>query len=66
MKKLIYDLMYMDNGCVTSNATEELQEFQSRLEQVFAQYQFKLQKFVTNHLDLQNKLDANTEEETPK
>ena len=28
MKKLIYDLIYIYNGCVTSDATEELEEFQ--------------------------------------
>ena len=65
-KKLIYDLIYMDNGCITTEQTEELEELKKLLEQIFGPYQFHLQKFFTNNVELQTRLDNELHEETPE
>ena len=64
-KKLIYDLIYMDNGCVTTNCSQELGNMRTLLEEIFAPYQFQLQKMFTNNVKLQNELDNQHEEKTP-
>ena len=65
-KRLIYDLLYMDNGCITTNSLAELNKSPELLQQIFEPYQFKLQQFVTNDLQLQNELDAQHQQETAK
>ena len=56
-KKLTYDLIYMDNGCVTTNDLAELHQLREMLEQTFVPYQFNLQQFVTNDAQFKKKLD---------
>ena len=63
LKRLLYSLLYMDNGGVSANTQCELRWACSQLEKIFGSHQFKLQKFVTNDQALQSDLD--TEEPTP-
>ena len=65
-KRLIYDLIYMDNGCITAKNREDLSECRELLKQTFEQYQFYLQQFVTNSQVLQLELDEDCQVETPK
>ena len=44
MKLIIYDLLYMDNGCITANTLEELRKCPQLLELTFSPYQFALQQ----------------------
>ena len=66
MKKLVYDLTYMDNGCITANSLDELGECENMVEHFFEPYQFHLQQFVSNDPTLQKELDEKYQTETPK
>ena len=64
MKRIIYDLLYMDNGCVTANTLKELRKCPQLLEQTFSPYQFALQQCVTNDSELQLQLDEKSQQVT--
>ena len=55
-KKITYDLIYMDNGCVTTNDLSELHQLRKMLEQIFVPYQFNLQQFITNDAPFKKKI----------
>ena len=57
LKKLIYALIYMDNGAVTSNNSAELSWAYHKLSEIFQPYQFDIQQVVTNDIQLQNEID---------
>ena len=61
LKKLIYSLMYVDNGAVTANSSSRLGWAYDQLVQIFSPYQFKLQQFATNDLSLQAAIDGDGE-----
>ena len=65
LKKLIYSLIYMDNGALTANDSESLHWGFDNLNNIFNLYKFELQQFVTNDVMLQEKLDKNLDEVTP-
>ena len=65
LKRLIYNSIYMDNGCITCNDLEYLSWAYHQLVIIFQQYQLKLQQFATNALSLQRKLDEGLEKPTP-
>ena len=65
LKKLIYSLIYMDNGVLTANDSESLHWGFDNLNNIFNLYKFELQQFVTNDVMLQEKLDKNLDEVTP-
>ena len=48
MKKLIYDLVYIDNGAVTANTSQKLKWAFEQLDGIFNPYQFELQQFCSN------------------
>lgn len=54
LKRLIYSLMYMDNGAITGNNTEYLKWAFSQLSSIFNPYKFELQQFASNDSDVQN------------
>ena len=66
LKKEIYNTFYMDNGCYTCNDEEKLKLAYSKIPELFDKYQFKLQQFVSNSVELQTVIDkdydTNTEE----
>ncbi|XP_068224998.1 uncharacterized protein [Palaemon carinicauda] len=65
LKKLIYSLIYMDNGAFTANDSESLHWGFDKLNNIFNPYKFELQQFVTNDVMLQEKIDKNLDEVTP-
>ena len=64
-KKLLYSLLYMDNGCYTGSE-EEVKWAYSKLNDVFNKYQFHLQQITTNVPEIQADYDKSTEEQTPE
>ena len=48
----------MDNLAFSTNDSSELQRAYSNLEEIFAPYQFSLQQFITNDIDLQKHIDG--------
>ena len=58
LKKLIYDLTYMDNCAVTSNDPMYLKHSYDKLNGIFNPYCFSLQQFATNESSLQNSLSG--------
>ena len=65
-KEKIFDLMYMDNGFVTSNDEEELSELKNKLPSFFNPYGFELQKMYSNSTVIQGNLDEFLDQETPQ
>ena len=65
VKRLMYDMLYMDNGGITADSTQILRSYYDQLPQIFNPYKFELQKFVTNDSELQSLIDSQTGEETP-
>ena len=57
LKKQIYNLIYMDNGALTVNSTEELVWAYESLDNIFNPYCFELQQFCTNDELLRTKLE---------
>ena len=60
LKKLLYQLAYMDDIGLVANSEEELIWGSNQLEGIFSSYQFGLQRFVSNHSKLH--ADFNPEE----
>ena len=65
MKKLIYHLLYMDNGAFTTNDSQELFQAYEQLKTMFTPYKFELQQFITNNNNLQIHIDEVSGEKTP-
>lgn len=65
IKKVIYDLLYMDNGAITSNGSGMGPETITVLKSIFEPYHFLLQQFVTNDTKLQEMIDQDSHESTP-
>ena len=66
LKRHIYSLIYMDNGDVTTNSSEELKWAFEKLSGIFEPYKFFLQQFVTNDDEVQAIIDKDSGEETPE
>ena len=66
LKLSIYSKMYMDNGGVSADTSEELRKHIGKLDGIFNAYCFPLQQFVTNDSDLQSDLDEKCNVETPQ
>ena len=56
LKKSMYDMLYMDNGAVGAEDTEELIWSYNQLTIIFSPYKIQLQQFVTNDAKLQKLL----------
>ena len=65
LKKLMYSLLYMDNGAISSNDAESLAWAYGRLSDIFAPYKFGIQQLITNDISLQKKIDLEMNIETP-
>ena len=65
LKKLIYQLSYMDNCAVSASSSEELISAYNQLASIFNPYHFQLQQFVTNDVSLQSQIDSSDNCETP-
>jgi len=61
-KKLLYSMLYMDNGGY-SGSSEEVCWAYGKLQAVFAPYKFELQQIVTNDHKLQSLIDSNKPED---
>ena len=64
LKKQIYGLIYVDNGGLSGNSFAELKDKYNKLDGIFNPYQFKLQQYVTNNVELQNLIDKKEKVET--
>ena len=65
LRKLIYSLMYMDNGAVTTSSADELIWAYNELPGIFNPYKFDIQQLVTNDVSLQGKIDDESGVSTP-
>ena len=65
LKHLMYSLIYMDNGAISSNDADSLEWAYSKLCGIFSPYQFNIQQIVTNDVALQVKIDEKFGKETP-
>ena len=57
LKKLIYNLTYMDNCALSADDEDYLNWSYSKLSNIFESYGFGLQQFITNNFKLQEKID---------
>ena len=64
LKRLIYNGIYMDNGCISSNDEDYLRFAYDNLNSIFEPYKFSLQQFVTNSASLQENIDITLQCET--
>ena len=62
LKYLLFQLFYMDNGSVSSNSSEELLEYYDLLNPIFNPFQFQLQQFVTNDINVHKKVSPDESE----
>ena len=65
LKSLLYQCLYMDNGAVTVNSKEELEEAYKNLSSIYSPYKFSLQQMVTNDASLQAKINLDHEIDGP-
>ena len=65
LKRLIYDVLYMDNCALSFQDKNKLEWAYGKLESIFAPYKFDLQQFVANHKPLQEVIDKEQDRETP-
>ncbi|XP_068243395.1 uncharacterized protein [Palaemon carinicauda] len=65
LKKSIYNMIYMDNGAITANTSEELEWSYKQLSNIFNPYKFDIQQVVTNDSTLQDEVDREAEAATP-
>ena len=63
LKRLMYALIYMDNGAVVMDTSESLKWAYDQLESIFSPYRFELQQFCSNDLSLREHIGL-TEEKT--
>ena len=64
-KRLIYSLIYMDNGAYSCGDLETLQWAYSVLPKVFEPFHFSVQQMVTNDASLQSRIDEDMKIGTP-
>ncbi|XP_066950858.1 uncharacterized protein [Macrobrachium rosenbergii] len=64
MKKLLYQLFYMDNGAYTCEHSDTLKWAYTMLTDIFAPYRIELQQIVTNDGPLQEVIDSGLDQET--
>lgn len=57
LKRLVYALIYMDNGAVTMESSDDLIWAYNQLDGIFNPYQFHLQQFCTNDEILRPQLE---------
>ena len=65
LKKLAYDLIYMDNGSFTSNDSLKLEWAYKKLGEIFQGYCFELQQHITNEHNLKDIISNESEESMP-
>ena len=65
MKKLMYALMYMDNGAFSSMDSEILNWAYTQLPIIFHPFKFQVQQLFTNDVLLQARIDDEMNTETP-
>ena len=65
LKKLIYALIYMDNGAVSFNDVDKLRWAYQQLDSIFEPYKFSIQQLVTNDSALQMEIDQSYNCSTP-
>ena len=53
LKHLMYNLLYMDNGAISSDSGEHLKWAYENLKSIFSPYKFEVQQLVTNDTELQ-------------
>lgn len=61
LKRLMYQLLYMDNGAISSNSEEELLQGYSQLEEIYSPYQFSVQQIMSNVTKIQTLADSRDE-----
>ena len=64
LKTLLYSLIYMDNGAITSDNANYLTWAYEQLPGIFSSYKFNVQQIVTNDLNLQMQIDEDFVEDT--
>ena len=64
LKKLMYSLLYMDNGAVTASSFDELYWAYQQIPEIFKPYHFGVQQLVTNDSHLQQDIDGQCSTET--
>ena len=57
LKRLMYSLLYMDNGAITFESIEDLKWAYTQLPSIFGAFKFEVQQISTNLLSLQNEID---------
>jgi hypothetical protein len=65
LKRLIYQLLYMDNGAISCGDADRLSFDYDKIHEIFNTYGFKLQQFLTNDEDLQRRIDEEQNVEVP-
>ena len=66
LKKLMYSLLYMDNGGYSAETSEDLQRAYQHILGTFKPYGFDIQQVVTNDLSLQEDIDSKSGDSTPE
>ena len=61
LKKLIYSLIYMDNGAITMNNSADLKWAYQQLTSIFQPYGFELQQLNSNDSHLNTEISAETQ-----
>lgn len=64
LKRHLYDLVYMDNGSFTSNNSDQMEWALNYLPKIYEPFKFGVQQIFTNDLDLQNRVDNETESDS--
>lgn len=64
-RKLVYSLIYMDNGAYSTDSAEKLGFALTQFKNIFAPYKFFLQQFTTNSSSLQDEIDSLNGNVTP-
>ena len=65
-KKLLYQLVYMDNCAFTSESLEYLKWGYSMIDKIFQPYGFNLQQHNTNNISLQEEINITLDEPVPE
>lgn len=60
LKRLIYSLIYMDNGAISANSSEELSWAYDQLNNIFNPYIFAIQQCLTNDEYLKSRLEEDS------
>ena len=64
LKNLMYSLLYMDNGAITADSVQELNDAYEKLPHIFSPYHFQVQQLNTNNNVLQIQIDQDYHQET--